>query len=180
MLQNDMLQNEEFKALVDAAINSNETANQIVADQFKQQQEDILNRIAEYLVEYLKPLRKVEHLLSDIYYTLPPSDLNVGLYFNKKTFVKENNTFQKCIYFQVKNKYDCIRIFYLYDSNEIKFDVINDGNNNLFDEFLTYWEAIKYKINESIEHQLRKIEEDSLKKIKANQARADLYNNFKV
>lgn len=178
-----MLQNEEFKALVDAAINSNETANQIdTAEQekFKQQQEDILNRIAEYLVEYLKPLSKVEHLLSDIYYTLPPSDLNVGLYFNKKTFVKENNTFQKCIYFQVKNKYDCIRIFYLYDSNEIKIDVINDDNNNLFDEFLIYWNSTKNKINESIEYQLRKIEEDSLIKIKANQARAHLYNNFKV
>ena len=40
-----MLQNEEFKALVDATINSNETANQIIADQemFKQQQEDILS-----------------------------------------------------------------------------------------------------------------------------------------
>lgn len=177
-----MLQNEEFKALVDATINSNETANQIIADQemFKQQEEDILKRIAEYLVEYLEPLRKVEYLLSDIYYTLPPSDLNVGLYFNKEVFVKENSTLKKCISFKVDNKYDCIRIFYFYDSKEIKIDVINDCNTNLFDEFLTYWEAIKYKMNESIEYQLRKIEEDSLKKIKANQARADLYNNFKV
>lgn len=165
-----MSQNKEIKALVDVAINSNETASQIdTAEQekFKQQQKDILNRIAEYLVEYLKPLCKVEHLLSDIFYTLPPSDLTVGLYFNKKVFV-------------VDNKYDYIRIFYLYDSKEIKIDVINDGNTNLFDEFLTYWETIKSKINKSIEYQLRKIEEDSLKKIKANQTRADLYNNFKV
>lgn len=169
-----MLQNEEFKALVDAAINSNETANQIVADQFKQQQEDILNRIVEYLVEYLKPLRKVEHLLSDIYYSF--SDFNVSLCFENDI----NNTFLKDIYFDIDNQCDYIRIFYLCDSKEIKIDVTDDGNNNLFDEFLTYWEAIKYKINESIEYQLRKIEEDSLKKIKANQARADLYNNFKV
>ena len=178
-----MSQNKEIKALVDVAINSNETASQIdTAEQekFKQQQKDILNRIAEYLVEYLKPLCKVEHLLSDIYYTLHPSDLNVGLYFNKKVFVKENSTVQKCINLEVDNKYDYIRIFYLYDSKEIKIDVINDGNTNLFDEFLTYWETIKNKINKSIEYQLRKIEEDSLKKIKANQARADLYNNFKV
>lgn len=177
-----MLQNEEIKALVDAAINSNETANQIVADQkmFKQQQKDILNRIAEYLVEYLKPLLKVEHLLSDVHYLPPFTDLNVGLYFNKEVFVKENSTLKKCISFKVDNKYDCIRIFYLYDSKEIKIDVINDCDTNLFDEFLIYWDTIKYEINESIEHQLRKIEEDSLKKIKANQVLADLYNNFKV
>ena len=176
-----MLQNEEFKALVDAAINSNETANQItIADQFKQQQEDILNRIAEYLVEYLKPLLKVEHLLSDVHYSPPLTDLNVSLYFNKEVFVKENSTLKKCISFKVDNKYDCIRIFYLYDSKEIKIDVINDCNTNLFDEFLIYWDTIKYEINESIKHQLRKIEEDSLKKIKANQVLADLYNNFKV
>lgn len=169
-----MLQNEEFKALVDAAINSNETANQIVADQFKQQQEDILNRIAEYLVEYLKPLRKVEHLLSNIYYSF--SDFNVSLCFEKDI----NNTFIKGIYFKVDNKCDYIGIFYFCDSKEIKINIFNNGNTNLFDEFLTYWETIKYKINESIEYHLRKIEEDSLKKIKANQARADLYNNFKV
>ena len=176
-----MLQNEEFKALVDAAINSNETANQItIADQFKQQQEDILNRIAEYLVEYLKPLLKVEHLLSDVHYSPPLTDLNVSLYFNKEVFVKENSTLKKCISFKVDNKYDCIRIFYLHDSKEIKIDVINDCNTNLFDEFLIYWDTIKYEINESIKHQLRKIEEDSLKKIKANQVLADLYNNFKV
>lgn len=176
-----MLQNEEFKVLVDAAINSNETANQItIADQFKQQQEDILNRIAEYLVEYLKPLLKVEHLLSDVHYSPPLTDLNVSLYFNKEVFVKENSTLKKCISFKVDNKYDCIRIFYLYDSKEIKIDVINDCNTNLFDEFLIYWDTIKYEINESIKHQLRKIEEDSLKKIKANQVLADLYNNFKV
>lgn len=36
------------------------------------------------------------------------------------------------------------------------------------------------RINESIEYQLKEIQEDILKKIKANQARADLYNNFKV
>lgn len=177
-----MLQNEGIKALVDAAISCNETANQIIADQkmFKQQQEDILKRIAEYLVKYLKPLLKVEHLLSDVHYSPPLTDLNVGLYFNKEVFVKENSTLKKCISFKVDNKYDCIRIFYLYDSKEIKIDVINDCNTNLFDEFLIYWDTIKYEINESIEHQLRKIEEDSLKKIKANQVLADLYNNFKV
>lgn len=169
-----MLQNEEFKALVDTAINSNETANQIIADQFKQQQEDILNRIVKYLVEYLKPLRKVEHLLSNIYYSF--SDFNVSLCFEKDI----NNTFIKSIYFKVDNKCDYIGIFYLCDSKEIKINIINNGNTNLFDEFLTYWETIKNKINESIEYHLRKVEEYSLKKIKANQARADLYNNYKV
>lgn len=68
---------------------------------------------------------------------------------------------------------------HFYDSNEIIIKTSNDIDE-LFDVFFNEWENIKNKIDSSIESQLKRIQEDSLKKIKANQARADLYNNFKI
>lgn len=177
-----MLQNEEFKALVDATINSIKRTNQIdTAEQekFKQQQEDILNRIAEYLVEYLKPLLEIRKLLTSIYY----NSYTFKIFWHFNDIIKEPNTNKVREYssFLIKNDYDYqdIRILYFYDSDKFVVNT-SDDSSELFDDFLNDWETIKNKINESIEYQLKKIEEDSLKKIKANQARADLYNNFKV
>lgn len=177
-----MLQNEEFKALTDATINSIKRTNQIdTAEQekFKQQQEDILNRIAEYLVEYLKPLLEIRKLLTSIYY----NSYTFKIFWHFNDIIKEPNTNKVREYssFLIKNDYDYqdIRILYFYDSDKFVVNT-SDDSSELFDDFLNDWETIKNKINESIEYQLKKIEEDSLKKIKANQARADLYNNFKV
>lgn len=177
-----MSKNENIKALTDATINSIKRTNQIdTAEQekFKQQQEDILNRIAEYLVEYLKPLLEIRKLLTSIYY----NSYTFKIFWHFNDIIKEPNTNKVREYssFLIKNDYDYqdIRILYFYDSDKFVVNT-SDDSSELFDDFLNDWETIKNKINESIEYQLKKIEEDSLKKIKANQARADLYNNFKV
>lgn len=175
-----MSKNENIKALTDATINSIKSANQIdTAEQakFKQQQEDILNRIAEYLVEYLKQLLEIRKLLTSVYYD--SYTFKIFWHFNKLINGPSTNKVREYSSFIIKNDYQDIRILYFYDSDKFVVNTSEDSGE-LFDDFLNDWEIIKNKINESIEHQLRKIEEDSLIKIKANQARADLYNNFKV
>ena len=138
-----------------------------------------MNRIAEYLVEYLKPLLEIRKLLTSIYY----NSYTFKIFWHFNDIIKEPNTNKVREYssFLIKNDYDYqdIRILYFYDSDKFVVNT-SDDSSELFDDFLNDWETIKNKINESIEYQLKKIEEDSLKKIKANQARADLYNNFKV
>lgn len=175
-----MSQNKEIKALVDATIISVETSTQInclYQEKFKQQQEDILNSIAEYLVEYLKPLLEVKHLLTNVNYD--GFSFNVDLYVNNFIKNEKTNDFKQFASFSVDNNSEYIKILYFYDSNEIVIKA-SDDVNELFDVFLNEWENIKNKIDLSIESQLKKIQEYSLKKIKVNQARADLYNNFKV
>lgn len=175
-----MLQNEEFKALVDAAINSNETANQIdTAEQekFKQQQEDILNRIAEYLVKYLKPLLEIRKLLTSVYcYRYA---FQIFWYFNNHIKEPSTNKVRECSFFLIKNNYQDIKILYFYDSDDFVIET-SDDNSELFDDFLKEWESIKNAIDSSIESQLKGIQDNFSKKAKVNQARADLYNNFKV
>lgn len=175
-----MSKNENIKALTDATINSIKSANQIdTAEQekFKQQQEDILNRIAEYLVEYLKPLLEIRKLLTSVYYD--SYTFKIFWRFNNLINEPSTNKVREYSSFIIKNDYQDIRILYFYDSDKFVVNTSEDSGE-LFDDFLNDWEIIKNKINESIEYQLKEIQEDFLKKIKANQARADLYKNFKV
>ena len=174
-----MSQNIEIKALTDATISSIKSANQIdTAEQekLKQQQEDILNCIAEYLVDYLKPLLEIRKLLTSVYYNCHTFKINWC--FNE-LLIDANNKTREYSSFSVDNNSEYIRILYFYDSDKFVVDT-NDDSSELFDEFLKNWESIKNAIDESIESQLKRIQDDFSKKAKANKARADLYNNFKI
>ena len=175
-----MSKNIEIKALTDATISSIKSANQIdTAEQekLKQQQEDILNCIAEYLVEYLKPLLEIRKLLTSVYYNCHTFKINWR--FNELVIDANTNKTREYSSFSVDNNSEYIRILYFYDSDKFVVDT-NDDSSELFDEFLKNWESIKNAIDESIESQLKTIQDDFSKKAKANQARADLYNNFKI